>query len=150
MAYFGIERKVERALQNLLDAVNLDGVPIYLGSDNNDETEEGEQGMRLPFIVCICDDATADLPGVMDGVYQARCRVEVNTHRDDEPGVAADDRGARVRDALLTDDLSARLSNAIADFHCFRVLESGFSTDNSQGVTVSTISLTLAVGVFDA
>jgi hypothetical protein len=150
MAYFGIERKVERALQSLLDAVNLDGVPVYLGSDNNDETEEVEQGMRLPFVVCICDDASSDMPGLMDGVYQARCRVEVNTHRDDEPGSAADARAATVRDTLLTDDLAARLSSSVADFHCFRVLESGLSTDNTQGVTVNTISLTLAVGAFDA
>lgn len=150
MAYFGLERKVERALQNLLDAVNLDGVPVYLGSDTNDETEEGEQGMRLPFILCICDDASQDMEGVLDGVYRARARVEVWTHRDDEPGVTADARSATVRDALLTDDLSARLSNAIADFHCFRVLETGLSTDNSQEATMQTITMTLAVGSFDA
>lgn len=150
MPYFGIERLVERAMQSLLDAADLDGVPVYLGSDNNDETEDGEHGMRVPFVMCICDDATSDEPGIMDGVYRAVARVEVHTHRDDEPGEAADQRSATVRDALLTDDLASRLSSAVANFHCFRVLETSLTTDNSQAITVQTIGMTLAVGAFDA
>lgn len=141
--FYSLERKVELAIKALLDAEDLDGVPVYIGSNTQDETEEGEQGMRVPYVIVGCSEGTPDMEGQIDGVYQLSARVEVWTHRNDEPGAAHGDRVGLVRDALLTDDLPSRLSDEVDDFHCFLLRGSTLMGENEGTHFKATLMLEL-------
>lgn len=141
--FYSLERKVELAIKALLDDAELDGVPVYIGSNTQDETEEGEQGMRVPYVMVGCSEGMPDMEGQIDGVYQLPARVEVWTHRNDEPGSTHGDRVGTVRDALLTDDLAERLSDAIDDFHCFLLRGSTLMGENEGTHFKATLMLDL-------
>lgn len=147
--YYALERKVELAIKALLDAVDLDGVPVYIGSNTQDETEEGEQGMRVPYVIVGCSEGTPDMEGQIDGVYVMPARVEVFTHRHDEPGAAHGDRVATIRDALLVDDLSTQLSDAAEDFHCFTLRSSTIMGENEGTHYKATLLLDLVCAAAD-
>lgn len=144
--YYGIEWKVENALRALVLAANRDGVPVYLGSDNKSlmhEDEDDSQALQAPYILCICDDAPQYMDGQDIGVYTCSARVEVWTHKHDEPGAAHADRNGWIRDVLITDTLKNELCAAANDFHCLKVLSSGFRQDVIGSFAVGTITLSL-------
>jgi len=147
--YHSIERKTEDAVKALLDTLNLDGVPIYVGQDNADETEEGEPGLRVPYIICIADSAEQYMEGESTGIYSISVRVEVWSHKHDEPGAAHAERLAKVRDKLITDTLAADLSTAVADFHCLHVMSSGMISQSEGNHYMGGTDLTLIVSPSD-
>lgn len=131
--FYGLEWKVENALRTLVLAANRDGVPVYLGSDNKSlghQDEDDSKALQAPYIICSCNNLELDVPGQHDGVWKAVGKVEVWTHKHDEPGNAHAERVGWVRDVLCVTDLPEQLSNAVADFHCFQTHE--IDTDNQS------------------
>lgn len=148
--YYSLERKVETAIKALLDAAELDSVPVYLLSDTQDESLEGQAGIRVPYIMVCCDSGDQDVEGVLDGVFVMHVRVETYTHRHDEPGAAHAQRSATVRDTLLIDDITTQLSDAVDDFHCFSLRSSSVLSENQDELSKSTLVLDLICSSSDA
>ena len=147
--YYSLERKVELAIQSALSSVDLDGVPVYIATDNQDETQEGEQGMQAPYVMVACSESTPDMPGQIDGVFVCPARLEVYTHRHDEPGETHAERTATVRDALIKDDIADTLSDAVSDFHCFYLRNHTLATENDGTHSISTLTLELICAASD-
>lgn len=147
--FYDIERKAELAVQSVLSSVDLDGVPVYIATDTADETEDGQPGIRVPYIMIACTEATPEMPGMVDGVYVCPVNVEVWSHRHDEPGATHSGRLAKVRDALIEDGLADALSESIGDFHCFYCRGATLSAENDASHAKGIVSLELVCAASD-
>lgn len=112
--------KLEAALASVVSALTLAGtrgtetvsVAVRTGLDDDDAL--------LPRVTCQADEATEE--AVRDtGNDRVRAFVHVHSHSGDETLAAHRERVATVIDALRMDDISAQLTAAVTDFHCFDV-----------------------------
>lgn len=139
--YYAIENKAELAVKALLDTLNLDGVPVWVGNANNDEEVDGEQGIKVPRIVISAQPAEQRFKGEPVGIYDLTVEVEIFSHKHDEPEAAHFLRVANVRDKLLTDTLADDLSAAVSDFACLHVLDSTLASESQTDHYRSTIGV---------
>lgn len=109
MADSDITSKAEAALQQVVLGLQLDGLTVDTGQD--DDT------LALPNAICGVDITGDEVP-LNSGNFLVTARVSVNTSV--EEGLEAHrSRVAAVFDSLMADDIGTTLSDSIPEFHAY-------------------------------